>query len=47
MKHGFRRKRSTVSNLFQYLHEIYHFYDYSDKTYLHKLYFDFQEAFDK
>ena len=45
--HGFRQKRSTVTNLIEYLHELYTYYNNIETNYLACLYLDFQKAFDK
>ena len=46
-QHGFRQKRSTVTNLIEYLHEVYTYYDNIETNYLACLYLDFQKAFHK
>ena len=45
-QHGFRPKRSTTTNLIEYLHEIFNCLD-SNPSYLTNFYIDFQKAFDK
>ena len=45
-QHGFRPKRSTTTNLIEYLHEIFSCLD-SNPSYLTTFYIDFQKAFDK
>ena len=44
-QHGFRRKRSCLTNLLDFFHDIFNIYD--DCKELDILYFDFQKAFDK
>ena len=46
-QHGFRQKRSTVTSLIEYLHEVYTYYDNIEIYNLAYLYLDFQKAFDK
>ena len=45
-QHGFWPKRSTTTNLIEYLHEIFSCLD-SNPSYLTTFYIDFQKAFDK
>ena len=44
---GFRQKRSTVTNLFEYLHEVYTYYDNVETNNLACFYLDFQKGFEK
>ena len=46
-QHGFRPKRSTITNLIEYLHEIFSCLDLPNCNYLNTYYLDFQKAFDK
>ena len=46
-QHGFRPKRSTITNLIEYLHEIFSCLDSPNCNYLNTFYLDFQKAFDK
>ena len=46
-QHGFRQKRSTVTNLIEYIYEVYTYYDNIETIYLACLYLDFQKTFDK
>ena len=46
-QHGFRQKRSTVTNLIEYLHEVNIYYDNTETNYLACLFLDFQKAFVK
>ena len=46
-QHGFRTKRSTITNIILYLHEIYLMYDNKNVNNLSSLYLDFKKAFDK
>ena len=46
-QHGSRQTRSIVTNLIEYLHEVYIYYDNIKANYLVCLYLDFQKAFDK
>ena len=46
-QHGFRQKRSNVTNLIEYLHEVYTYYDNIETNYLACLHLDFQKTFDK
>ena len=46
-QHGFRTKRSTITNIKLYLHEIYLMYDNKNVNNLSSLYLDFEKAFDK
>ena len=46
-QHGFRPKRSTITHLIEYLHEIFSCLDLSYCNYLKTFYSDFQKAFDK
>ena len=46
-QHGFRQKRSTVTNLIEYILEVYTYHDKIETKYLACLYLDFQKAFDK
>ena len=46
-QHGFRPKRSTITNLIEYLHEIYSCLESENCSYLNIFYIDFEKAFDK
>ena len=46
-QHCFRPKRSTITNLIVYLHEIFSCLDLPNCNYLNTFYSDFQKAFDK
>ena len=46
-QHGFRQKRSTVTNIIEYLYEVYIYYDNIGTNYLACLYLNFLKAFDK
>ena len=46
-QHGFRPKRSTITNLIDYLHEIFSCLDLPNCNYLNTFYLDFQKEFDK
>ena len=46
-QHGFRPKRSTITNLIEYLHEIYSCLESENCSYLNIFYKDFEKAFDK
>ena len=44
-QHGFRTKRSTITNIILYLHEIYLMYDNKNVNNLSSLYLDFEKGF--
>ena len=46
-QHGLRPKRSTITNLIEYLHEIFSCLDSPNCNNLNTFYLDFQKAFDK
>ena len=46
-QHGFRPKRSPITNLIEYLHEIYSCLESENFSYLNIFYIDFEKAFDK
>ena len=46
-QHGFRQKRSSITNLIEYLHKIFVNFDNSNCHFLASFYLDFQKAFDK
>ena len=46
-QNGFRRKRSTITNLIEYLHALHEKFDDTTCIYLTAFYVDFQKAFDK
>ena len=46
-QHDFRPKRSTITNLIEYLHEIFGCLDSPNCNYLNTFYLDFQKVFDK
>ena len=46
-QHGFRRRRSTTTNLIEYLHALYENFDDTTSICLAAFYFDFHNAFNK
>ena len=46
-QHGFSRRRSTITNLIEYLHALYEKFDDTTCIFLAAFYVDFQKAFDK
>ena len=46
-QHSFRPKRSTITNLIEYPHELFSCLDSPNCNYLNTFYLDFQKAFDK
>ena len=46
-QYGFRRKRSAVIQMVQFLSKVYAFYDDKNVQTLSVLYLDFSKAFDK
>ena len=46
-QHGFRSKRSTITYLIEYLHEIYSCLESENCSYLNIFYIDFEKAFGK
>ena len=46
-QHGFRPKRSIITNFIEYLHEIYSCLEFENCLYLNIFYIDFEKAFDK
>ena len=46
-QHGFRQRRSSITNLIEYLHEMFVNFDNSNCHFLASFYLDFQKAFDK
>ena len=44
---GFRQSRSSITNLIEYLHEMFVNFDNSNCHFLSSFYLDFQKAFDK
>ena len=46
-QHGVRSTRSTITNLIEYLHELFSCLNLSNYNYLNTFYLDFQKAFDK
>ena len=44
-QHGFRNKRSCLTNLLDFLHDVFNCYD--DSKAVDIIYLDFQKAFDK
>ena len=46
-QHGFRRRRSTITNLIEYLHALYEKFDDTTCIYLAAFNVDFRKAFDK
>ena len=46
-QHGFRQRRSSITNLIEYLHKMFVNFDNSNCHFLASFYLDFQKAFDK
>ena len=46
-QHGFWQRRSSITNLIEYLHEMFVNFDNSNCHFLASFYLDFQKAFDK